>query len=703
MVRLSAFARPFLLFILLVLNAYAAEAGYDWTAYTSSEQINAMTIAGDRIWCATDGGVVCWNTNDMSYEKFTVSDGLGANIVQAITRGPEGTIYAGTNGGGLASFDGASWYTLYEEECHYSSIVSLCVSPAGDLWAGAEGGNFIGDARELHLNEQLGEHTKRDATCMVAASDSSMWLGAYGAIIRNKGDEIDTYYTNLEKNYQVVAVACAPNGDVWISHRKEGDFGWTDSKISWFDGSEWTTYTKYSGVANLDVNVNSIAVAPDGTVWFGCDSGIMRYDGTSFTKYLTDGDVVLSSVKGIGIDDHGDVWAGGRGGLVRFDAVTTTMYTTSNEPAGNKVCDIAVDADGVVWVGTHGKGVSRFDGSSWTTYTQEDGVGSNYILAVDISPVTDDVWVASYSRISSFSGGVWKMFQIESDGFDSTVTDIAVDRRGVVWVSSRSGVYSFDNGEWTDYTDNKEGISFDYARCVYESRDGAVWVSTDTGFYRYIDGNWEILGESGFINVMASDSEGGVYVGGSSVGKYDGSRSYFNNYMVSALTVDTNDVLWVGIDRLGLFRWEGEGWEQQMPLSLQHSVFDRSLAAAPDGSVWMGTYGMGVFRISESVVHADEENVQPLARLLLRNYPNPFNPSTSVEFSLPSAGYAEVSVFNALGQKVRVLASGKMTAGAHSIRWDGCDDGGNSVASGIYLSRLTMGSRATAHRMLMMK
>ena len=86
------------------------------------------------------------------------------------------------------------------------------------------------------------------------------------------------------------------------------------------------------------------------------------------------------------------------------------------------------DKNGVVWIVTYGKGVSSYDGYSWTSFTREDGLGSDYIRAVDASPVGNDVWVTSDNRISCYSGDMWRSFQIDCDGFDSPVSDIAVDR-----------------------------------------------------------------------------------------------------------------------------------------------------------------------------------------------------------------------------------------------------------------------------------
>ena len=88
---------------------------------------------------------------------------------------------------------------------------------------------------------------------------------------------------------------------------------------------------------------------------------------------------------------------------------------------------------------------------------------------------------------------------------------------------------------------------------------------------------------------------------------------------------------------------------------------------------------------------------------LYQNVPNPFNPSTTIEFSLPESGYAELSIFNIEGQMVRRLVSGYIHQGMHSVLWDGKDNNGNAVSSGVFISRLRMGNIIESRKMMMVK
>ena len=86
-----------------------------------------------------------------------------------------------------------------------------------------------------------------------------------------------------------------------------------------------------------------------------------------------------------------------------------------------------------------------------------------------------------------------------------------------------------------------------------------------------------------------------------------------------------------------------------------------------------------------------------------QNVPNPFNPSTTIEYRLPEAGDVQLVIYNLLGQKVRTLVQETMDAGFHSVVWDGTDEFGKQVASGIYIYRMSVADFTKVQRMMVLK
>jgi hypothetical protein len=93
----------------------------------------------------------------------------------------------------------------------------------------------------------------------------------------------------------------------------------------------------------------------------------------------------------------------------------------------------------------------------------------------------------------------------------------------------------------------------------------------------------------------------------------------------------------------------------------------------------------------------------PAVFFLAQNYPNPFNPTTSISFGLPQDSDVRVEVFNLLGQRVRSLINGNEKAGYKTVIWDGKDESGKGVASGVYFYRVNAGNFSESKKMTMLK
>jgi len=93
----------------------------------------------------------------------------------------------------------------------------------------------------------------------------------------------------------------------------------------------------------------------------------------------------------------------------------------------------------------------------------------------------------------------------------------------------------------------------------------------------------------------------------------------------------------------------------------------------------------------------------PQALSLAPNYPNPFNSDTVIRFTLPKSGAVELGLYNLAGQQVVLLASGRREAGTYTVNWDGRDEEGQELASGVYLYRLQMGAGMVARKLALLR
>jgi hypothetical protein len=126
-----------------------------------------------------------------------------------------------------------------------------------------------------------------------------------------------------------------------------------------------------------------------------------------------------------------------------------------------------------------------------------------------------------------------------------------------------------------------------------------------------------------------------------------------------------------------------------------------------DGSVESGEryrYQVMVYEGAGMVVSFEVELVVPvLAVALYQNHPNPFNPSTVITYALPEGGRVVLELFDITGRRIRTLVDDTRVMGRHREEWDGRDDRGRQVASGVYIYRLQAGGKTFSRKCALLR
>ena len=358
--------------------------------------------------------------------------------------------------------------------------------------------------------------------------------------------------------------------------------------------------------------------------------------------------------------------------------------------------------------------------------------------------------------IQSLSGGNWidqyKVVRMYDGGGNCTEVLSQAFEHGA-WINSKKGFYTYNkqgncverivldwkNDEWVNYF--KENFSYDEQRNMNEELEqvygNGKWKYSHKRTYTYdSDGNMaEWLRESW------------------SGSKWETHFQYFNTFDDQGNMIETRQV--VGVNKpwsIKIFYTYDDGlkteelhqtWydeEYDLILNTRKATFTyndqgnltEELLQLMVDSEWTNSYGhtntydeqgrMTELRFqswrdgewvsstkalfsydSHALNIADNTGDVPAKILLTANYPNPFNPTTTIEFTLPEAGYAELSIYNMTGQLIRVLETGEMSAGVHSAVWDGRDMSGELVSSGVFFSRLITMDNVVTNRMLLVK
>lgn len=145
----------------------------------------------------------------------------------------------------------------------------------------------------------------------------------------------------------------------------------------------------------------------------------------------------------------------------------------------------------------------------------------------------------------------------------------------------------------------------------------------------------------------------------------------------------------------------------QAPIEWTEYIYDVS---SYSGNVYLGIQCLSHdawFFMVDDVMVGGTDNVDPVvpvvATALNNNYPNPFNPETTISFSTKEASPVTIGIYNVKGQLVKTLVNETKAAGNHHVVWNGTDNSGRQVSSGVYYYKMNAGKYSSTKKMIMMK
>jgi ligand-binding sensor domain-containing protein len=671
-----------------------------------------------RKWFATFDGITLWDgVTSITYD--TSNSGLVSNYVTAVAEDKSGRMWIGTYYG-LSVFDGVNWIN-YDTTIINDGITSLAVDDSGKAWIGTVAHG-------------------------VMLFDGVNWI-TYNT---SNSDLISNWITNIviERPYKVW-FACAGGGPP-----KTGG-------VSVFDGNNWTSYdTSNSGLASFDIS--SISIDSLGRKWFGgCCGGLSMFDGVNWVIYdTTNSGLPTNKAGSIVVDSSGNLWIATRTieqyskfQLSKFDG--TNWYEndiSENQLASNGVRNIAIDQSDNKWIGTEDKGLCRFDDHNWITYTTKnsgilgDGIGS---LAFD---TYGNLWILCGGGVSKYDGANWTNYNsYDICGLsDCSIQCMAIDKNNVKWFGTMLyGLLRFDDTISTVYDTSNSPLPRNWVSILAVDSSNNIWLGTmgsysSSGWLLEFDGiNWTVYNPSNSglpwnaaVWSLAVDALNRIWIGayGAGLVMFDGSN--WNTYNIYNSNIASNYVNGIGFDQSGN-TWcatEGEvyyspgggGWIEGGGVSkfdginwvtynTQNSglaeVMVRSVAIDYKGNKWFGTYDNGVSFLG-TPTEVNEEPIEPLPEKysLYQNYPNPFNSYTTIPFMVYGSQLivhrpirTTLKIYNILGQLVKTLVAEEKFPGNYNIIWDGEDNSGKDVASGIYFYQLKTNDYTDTKKMLLLK
>jgi ligand-binding sensor domain-containing protein len=413
-------------------------------------------------------------------------------------------------------------------------------------------------------------------------------------------------------------------------------------------------------------------------------------------------------------------------GAPGIPAQGTWAHFTVDKP----VYDLAMSGDDLWWAS--GTELFRSRMSDMTDHAPV--LQDSSIAEVETAP-DGRIWIIRNGYPAVRNGEAWT--DVTRNGLTAPIRKgLKIDRRGVVWALTEDNRIAWLDGDsWNTFSVDAESWNTHQPGERVTSEMGDVAISPEGEPFILVDVERSLSGNTRWHNLFVLKWNGVEFSRTTPVVTQTTSGYGVTYYKSLHLHAVSDQLMWIGaIDGL-IARYDGLAWTRLImdhhgwmvnffpessgslwvldssPIHLEENTqTDYSIpgnpltgVASPDGTVWIGTStGISRFR-PENPLSVGDGMAFPASVSITGNFPNPFNPSTTITFTLPSAGRVELSVYSATGQKVRTLLSGPLAAGTHSAVWDGKDDSGKMVSSGIYIARACSGRQVAGHKMLFMK
>jgi ligand-binding sensor domain-containing protein len=374
----------------------------EWTIYDQREVLASdfpsgalvgLAVAEDgTLWLGSTAGEICHfdPVRVQCREFFHAEPGMVAGELTSLTIGADGAIYYTTAGGGVSMYAGGRWraFAVPDELLLGNEIHSLAQTTDGLVWIATERG-----IQALHpiTETVVRQFTRNDSELLSATSE---------------------------------VLHAAPEGGLWF-----GAVG-----VSYFNGLGWQSYTTVEGLAGS--LVQAIATDGQGRTWFGTESGLSIWNGSTFFNLTRDNGLPSDNIRTLVVDGP-IMWISATdGGLLRFERNQLQVFTEENSALpSNSITALARLDDGVLLLG-HSQGLARFEDGEVTSIPALDGYP---VTAIAIAP-DGVIWVGTGDAgLFYFDGEDWTQPPGQVQPPSPQITALLIDAEGSVWVGAQSG------------------------------------------------------------------------------------------------------------------------------------------------------------------------------------------------------------------------------------------------------------------------
>jgi hypothetical protein len=411
------------------------------------------------------------------------------------------------------------------------------------------------------------------------------------------------------------------------------------------------------------------------TGWVSSNVGVSCYDISAYTGETNPcavfGDLCGGLYKSY---DEGQTWAGA---VVAPSAINTLSSVGGTSSSHKRALSRRSGNDTLIFLGgTEGSGIYRSADTAETWTASNAGLANLNVHS--LTSYNDIVFAGTEDGVfrSSDYGLTWGAANAGMSGI--AVLSLAAAGADIFAGTGGAGIFISSDG-------------------------GGSWTSASTGLTNSTVLCLAVKSDSGGTKIFAGTDGEGIFLSTDNGASWGAVNSGLGDSTVRALVVAQGLAgekdLYAGTDG-GVFQSTDDGATWTGASTGMTNISVHALGVHGD-NLFAGTYGGGVFkRPLPAVITSVEESggELPEAFKLEQNFPNPFNPSTTIRFELPKSARVTLTIYNILGQTVRTLVDEDRPAGVHNVRFDAA-----GLASGVYFYRLMAGNFVQAKKLLILK
>ncbi len=498
------------------------------------------------IWVGTGGGGVN-KFSGSQFKNYTTKDGFSGNSIRCMMEDSKGRIWFGTDGG-ITVYDGLSFQSItIKDSLKGSNVLSLLEDKSGIIWAGTDDGginkiDLNADEIVQGVLDQSNGLTSNSIFDIYEDEYNRIWLATlYGGIniltIVNDSVKVEALRGGDElPSGMILTLERDLDGNIWCGTYDVGAFQIKPSKNN---PSEWQVVT-FPGINSSAIW--DIYCRKNGEVWLATgDKGIIRSfpdkenKTWSAVNYTAKEGLPSNQLLCMEEDMEGNMWIGTNGeGICEFLGDRFAHYNKSSGFSNNNITDVIWDGKTGFWLTTDGGGLDYFiqddKGKIQTKiFDVKDGLPSNYLTAVSQGKTDNNpyLWIGTTNKgITKFDGKKFTSFTTDDGLLENRINDVFVDDNGIVWIATATGISKWDGKEFINVTMEDMLISSDGVNCIIEDENNNIWIGTSGALAKYNrNGNLQTFDrEEGLnhvnVNCLAEDKNGNIWIGTKGGGIY---------------------------------------------------------------------------------------------------------------------------------------------------------------------------------------